>query len=82
MSKTNKNNHLLVSGDYPLIASPTLAKAFGVAAANFLQKLHYFLENNEGKTFNGKNIGSIVMNSGKARLACTASQQSNELLQS
>ena len=54
MSKTNKNNHLLISGDYPLIASPTLAKAFGVAAANFLQKLHYFLENNEGKTFNGK----------------------------
>ena len=54
MSKTNKNNNLLISGDYPLIASPTLAKAFGVAAANFLQKLHYFLENNEGKTFNGK----------------------------
>ncbi len=53
MSKTN-NNNLLISGDYPLIASPTLAKAFGVAAANFLQKLHYFLENNEGKTFNGK----------------------------
>jgi hypothetical protein len=43
MSKTNKNNHLLISGDYPLIASPTLAKAFGVAAANFLQKLHYLL---------------------------------------
>jgi hypothetical protein len=42
MSKTNKNNNLLISGDYPLIASPTLAKAFGVAAANFLQKLHYF----------------------------------------
>lgn len=54
MSKTNKNNNLLITGDYPLIASPTLAKAFGVAAANFLQKLHYFLENNEGKTFNGK----------------------------
>lgn len=54
MSKTNKNNNLLISGDYPLIASPTLAKAFGVTAANFLQKLHYFLENNEGKTFNGK----------------------------
>lgn len=53
MSKANKNN-LLISGDYPLIASPTLAKAFGVAAANFLQKLHYCLENNEGKIFNGK----------------------------
>lgn len=53
MSKANKNN-LLISGDYPLIASPTLAKAYGVAAANFLQKLHYCLENNEGKIFNGK----------------------------
>lgn len=41
-------------GEYPLIASPTLAKAYGVAAANFLQKLHYCLENNEGKIFNGK----------------------------
>ena len=54
MSKAKKNNNLLISGDYPLIASPTLAKAFGVAAANFLQKLHYCLENNEGKIFNGK----------------------------
>ncbi|MFW1838555.1 hypothetical protein ACG9XS_08265 [Acinetobacter gyllenbergii] len=54
MSKANKNNNLLISGDYPLIASPTLAKAFGIAAANFLQKLHYCLENNEGKIFNGK----------------------------
>ena len=58
MSKANKNN-LLISGDYPLIASPTLAKAFGVAAANFLQKLHYCLENNEGKIFNGKTIKDI-----------------------
>ncbi|MCH7352461.1 MULTISPECIES: hypothetical protein [unclassified Acinetobacter] len=54
MSKAKKNNNLLISGDYPLIASPTLAKAYGVAAANFLQKLHYCLENNEGKIFNGK----------------------------
>ncbi len=53
MSKANKNN-LLTSGDYPLIASPTLAKAFGVTAAHLLQKLHYCLENNEGKTYNGK----------------------------
>lgn len=53
MPKANKNN-LLISGDYPLIASPTLAKAFGVAAAHLLQKLHYCLENNEGKTYNGK----------------------------
>lgn len=54
MSQAKKNNNLLISGDYPLIASPTLAKAYGVAAANFLQKLHYCLENNEGKIFNGK----------------------------
>ncbi|MGY0203901.1 hypothetical protein ACW7EJ_10270 [Acinetobacter soli] len=54
MSQAKKNNYLLISGDYPLIASPTLAKAYGVAAANFLQKLHYCLENNEGKIFNGK----------------------------
>ncbi|MFW1951213.1 hypothetical protein [Acinetobacter beijerinckii] len=54
MSKAKKNNNLLISGDYPLIASPTLAKAYGVAAANFLQKLHYCLENSEGKIFNGK----------------------------
>lgn len=54
MSQAKKNNNLLISGDYPLIASPTLAKAYGVAAATFLQKLHYCLENNEGKIFNGK----------------------------
>lgn len=54
MSQAKNNNNLLISGDYPLIASPTLAKAYGVAAANFLQKLHYCLENNEGKTYNGK----------------------------
>ncbi|KHF78781.1 putative replication protein [Acinetobacter sp. neg1] len=54
MSKAKKNNNLLISGDYPLIASPALAKAYGVAAANFLQKLHYCLENNEGKIYNGK----------------------------
>lgn len=53
MSKPNKNI-LLISGDYPLIASPTLAKAYGVAAATFLQKLHYCLENNEAKVVNGK----------------------------
>lgn len=54
MSQAKKNNNLLISGEYPLIASPTLAKAYGVAAANFLQKLHYCLENNEGKIFDGK----------------------------
>lgn len=39
-----KNNKLLIQGDYPLIASPTLAQAYGVASAIFLQKLHYFLQ--------------------------------------
>lgn len=53
MSKLNQNI-LLISGDYPLIASPTLAKAYGVAAATFLQKLHYCLENNEAKVLDGK----------------------------
>lgn len=38
---------LLVAGDYPLIASPTLAKAFGMATATFLQKLHYCLQKND-----------------------------------
>lgn len=42
MSSLNSSK-LLITGDYPLIASPTLAKAFGVAAALFLQKLHYCL---------------------------------------
>lgn len=40
MSKHNQHI-LLAPSDYPLIASPTLAKAYGVAAATFLQKLHY-----------------------------------------
>lgn len=39
-----KNNKLLIQGDYPLIASPTLAQAYGVASAIFLQKLHYCLQ--------------------------------------
>ena len=51
MSKTNK---LLVQGDYPLIASPTLAQAYGMAAATFLQKLHYCLQNSETKTHQSK----------------------------
>ncbi|MCH4247251.1 MAG: hypothetical protein LKF82_05355 [Acinetobacter populi] len=53
MSKASKNN-LLISGDYPLIASPTLAKAYGVAAATFLQKLHYCLQSNEVKIHQNK----------------------------
>lgn len=41
------NKTLLIAGDYPLIASPTLAKAYGLAAATFLQKLHYCLQNSD-----------------------------------
>ena len=44
-----KSNKLLVQGDYPLIASPTLAQAYGVASAIFLQKLHYCLQSSEAK---------------------------------
>lgn len=46
MTKTAK---LLVQGDYPLIASPTLAQAYGVASAVFLQKLHYCLQSSDAK---------------------------------
>ena len=53
MSKHNQNI-LLISGDYPLIASPTLAKAYGVAAATFLQKLHYCLEHSDAQVHKGK----------------------------
>jgi hypothetical protein len=51
MAKANK---LLLQGDYPLIASPTLAKAYGVASALFLQKLHYCLQSNDVRTHNKK----------------------------
>lgn len=44
-----KKTKLLVQGDYPLIASPTLAKAYGVPAAVFLQKLHYCLQSNDAQ---------------------------------
>ena len=44
-----KKTKLLVSGDYPLIASPTLAKKYGVPSAMFLQKLHYFLQSSDAK---------------------------------
>lgn len=39
-----KKTKLLVQGDYPLIASPTLAVKYGVPSAMFLQKLHYCLQ--------------------------------------
>src|SRR5690606_31061043 len=42
-----KKTKLLVQGDYPLIASPTLAQAYGVPSAIFLQKLHYCLQSGE-----------------------------------
>lgn len=48
------SSKLLLTGDYPLIASPTLAQAYGMAAATFLQKLHYCLQNSDAKTHQGK----------------------------
>ncbi|MFH7048126.1 hypothetical protein [Acinetobacter johnsonii] len=49
------NQHILLApSDYPLIASPTLAKAYGVAAATFLQKLHYCLEKSDAQVHKGK----------------------------
>lgn|SRR5690606_35558371 len=44
-----KKTKLLVQGDYPLIASPTLAQAYGVPSAIFLQKLHYCLQSKEAQ---------------------------------
>lgn len=44
-----KKSKLLVLGDYPLIASPTLAQAYGVPSAMFLQKLHYCLQSSDAK---------------------------------
>ena len=44
-----QKNKLIVQGDYPVIASPTLAQAYGVASAIFLQKLHYFLHSKESQ---------------------------------
>ncbi|OAL85830.1 hypothetical protein AY605_14630 [Acinetobacter sp. SFD] len=37
----------MVQGDYPLIASPTLAQVYGLASAIFLQKLHSCLQSSE-----------------------------------
>lgn len=42
-----KKSKLLVQGDYPLIASPTLAVKYGMPAAMFLQKLHYCLQSKD-----------------------------------
>lgn len=39
-------NILLSNQEYPLIASPQLAKELGTAAATFLQKLHFLLSEN------------------------------------
>ncbi|WP_180066695.1 MULTISPECIES: hypothetical protein [unclassified Acinetobacter] len=44
-----QKSKLLVQGDYPLIASPTLAQAYGVPSAIFLQKLHYCLQSKGAK---------------------------------
>lgn len=48
------SSKLLLTGDYPLIASPTLAQAYGMAAATFLQKLHYCLQSTDAKPHKGK----------------------------
>lgn len=42
-----KKSKLLVQGDYPLIASPTLAVQYGLPSAMFLQKLHYCLQSKD-----------------------------------
>ncbi|MFP8818216.1 hypothetical protein ACLILV_14430 [Acinetobacter johnsonii] len=42
-----KKTKLLVHGDYPLIASPTLAVQYGLPSAMFLQKLHYCLQSKD-----------------------------------
>ena len=42
-----KKTKLLVQGDYPLIASPTLAVQYGLPSAMFLQKLHYCLQSKD-----------------------------------
>ena len=50
----SKQSQLLVQNDYPLIASPTLAKVLGIAASVFLQKLHYFLQRSDAKVHQNK----------------------------
>lgn len=49
-----KTQKLLLAGDYPVIASPLIAKTFGMASATFLQKLHYCLQSTDVKTNMGK----------------------------
>lgn len=49
-----KQNKLLVQGEYPLLASPLLAKAYGMAAATFLQKLHYCLLSSDAKKYKNR----------------------------
>src|SRR5690606_4634679 len=44
-----KKTKLLVQGDYPLIASPTLVQMYGIETAIFLQKLHYCCQCNESQ---------------------------------
>ncbi len=72
------NQHILLApSDYPLIASPTLAKAYGVAAATFLQKLHYCLEKVMLKSTKEKSIGFIAMSNGNKPSGSIVSPQSN-----
>ena len=48
------NKTLLKAHDYPLIASPTIAKYYGIAAATFLQKLHYCPQSNDTITYQSR----------------------------
>lgn len=48
------NKTLLMANDYPLIASPTIAKSYGIAAATVLQKLHYCLQSNDTITYQNR----------------------------
>lgn len=45
----SSKDKLLLKGHFPLIASPSLAQAYGMAAAIFLQKLHYCLQSSDAK---------------------------------
>ena len=59
-----KKTKLLVQGDYPLIASPTLAQAYGVPSAIFLQKLHYCLQSGEAQVIQQQKYFITAMSNG------------------
>lgn len=82
MSKANKNN-LLISGRLSFDRFANACKSvWRSKTANFLQKLHYCLENNEGKILMEKSIGFTATINGKPHLVCIAYQRLKESLQS